>query len=36
MVDLAVPRDIEPEVGQLSDIYLYNIDDLQAIIDANL
>jgi glutamyl-tRNA reductase len=36
MVDLAVPRDIEPEVGQLPDIYLYNIDDLQTIIDANL
>jgi glutamyl-tRNA reductase len=28
MVDLAVPRDIEPEVGQLSDIYLYTVDDL--------
>lgn len=36
MVDLAVPRDIEPEVSQLPDIYLYNIDDLQTIIDANL
>ena len=36
MVDLAVPRDIEPEVGDLADIYLYNIDDLQTIIDANL
>ena len=36
MVDLAVPRDIEPEASQLADIYLYNIDDLQAIIDANL
>jgi glutamyl-tRNA reductase len=28
MVDLAVPRDIEPEVGQLSDVYLYTVDDL--------
>jgi len=30
MVDLAVPRDIEPEVGQLSDIYLYTVDELAA------
>lgn len=36
MIDLAVPRDIEPEVGQLTDVYLYNIDDLQCVIDANL
>jgi len=36
MIDLAVPRDIEPEVGQLADIYLYNIDDLREIIEANL
>lgn len=36
MIDLAVPRDIEPEVSELKDIYLYNIDDLQTIIDANL
>lgn len=36
MVDLALPRDIEPEVGELEDIYLYNIDDLQTIIQQNL
>lgn len=30
MVDLAVPRDIEPEVGALGDVYLYTIDDLSA------
>ena len=36
MVDLAVPRDIEPEVGDLRDIYLYSIDDLQEIINLNL
>ena len=36
MVDLAVPRDIEPEVGELRDIYLYSVDDLQEIINANL
>jgi glutamyl-tRNA reductase len=35
MVDLAVPRDIEPEVGNLPDVYLYNIDDLGAMIDEN-
>lgn len=35
MIDLAVPRDIEPEVSDLADIYLYNIDDLQTIIEAN-
>ena len=36
MVDLAVPRDIEPEVNDLKDVYLYSIDDLQQIIDQNL
>ena len=36
MVDLAVPRDIEPEVAELDDIYLYSVDDLAQVIDANL
>ncbi|CAA9889576.1 glutamyl tRNA reductase [Candidatus Methylobacter favarea] len=36
MVDLAVPRDIEAEVEQLPDVYLYTIDDLQATIDQNM
>ena len=36
MVDLAVPRDIEPEVAGLRDVYLYSIDDLQGIIDENI
>ncbi len=36
MVDLAVPRDVEPEVAKLSDVYLYTIDDLQNVIDDNL
>ena len=36
MVDLAVPRDIEPEVAELADIYLYSIDELQQIIEGNL
>lgn len=35
MVDLAVPRDIEPEVADLSDIYLYSIDDLKNIVEEN-
>ncbi len=36
MVDLAVPRDIEPEVNSLDDIYLYSVDDLQEVINENL
>ena len=36
MVDLAVPRDIEPEVEQLKDVYLYTVDDLQQTIDENM
>ncbi len=32
MVDLAVPRDIEPEVAQLPDVYLYTIDDLSSMV----
>ncbi len=35
MVDLAVPRDIETEVGNLDDIYLYTIDDLNKVVDKN-
>ena len=36
MVDIAVPRDIEAEVGELPDVYLYSIDDLSKIIEDNL
>ena len=36
MVDIAVPRDIEAEVGELEDVYLYTVDDLQEIIQENL
>ena len=36
MVDLAVPRDIEPEVGDLQDVYLYTVDDLKNVVDENL
>ncbi|MDR5859666.1 glutamyl-tRNA reductase [Halomonas eurihalina] len=35
MVDIAVPRDIEPEVGELSDVFLYTVDDLQEVIEEN-
>ncbi len=34
-IDIAVPRDIEPVVSELSDVYLYTVDDLKALIDAN-
>jgi len=36
LFDIAVPRDIDPEVGQLDGAFLYDIDDLQAVISANL
>ena len=36
MVDLAVPRDIEPEVGQLSDVYLYTVDDLRNTVEEGI
>jgi glutamyl-tRNA reductase len=35
MVDIAVPRDIESEVGDLPDVYLYTVDDLREVIDEN-
>ena len=34
MVDLAVPRDIEPEVKALNDVYLYTVDDLAGVVQA--
>ena len=34
MVDLAVPRDIEPEVAQLDDVYLYTVDDLAQVVQT--
>ncbi len=34
MVDLAVPRDVEPEVARLSDVYLYTVDDLSALVQS--
>jgi glutamyl-tRNA reductase len=36
MVDIAVPRDIHPDVGKLGNVYLYTIDDLQKVVDENL
>jgi glutamyl-tRNA reductase len=36
MIDIAVPRDIEPQVSELSDVYLYSVDDLREIVDQNL
>ncbi|MCJ7452016.1 MAG: glutamyl-tRNA reductase [Steroidobacteraceae bacterium] len=36
MVDIAVPRDIEPEVAELEDIYLFTIDDLQTVVNENM
>jgi glutamyl-tRNA reductase len=36
LVDLAVPRDIEPEVSEMGDVYLYAIDDLKDIVQENV
>ena len=36
MVDLAVPRDIEPEAGELDDVFLYTVDDLAQLVSTNL
>ncbi|MBV9190406.1 MAG: glutamyl-tRNA reductase [Betaproteobacteria bacterium] len=36
MVDLAVPRDIEPEAAELDDVFLYSVDDLGQIVAANI
>lgn len=36
MVDIAVPRDIEPQVGDLDDVYLYTVDDLHEVVAENL
>ncbi len=35
MLDLAVPRDIEPAVAELGDVYLYTVDDLEQVIEEN-
>ena len=36
IVDVAVPRDVEPEAAELDDVFLYSIDDLSNIVRGNL
>ena len=36
LIDIAVPRDIEPDVGKLDSAFLYNIDDLETVVASNL
>jgi glutamyl-tRNA reductase len=36
MIDIAVPRDLDPEINKLGNVYLYDIDDLQAVVDTNI
>lgn len=36
MVDIAVPRDLDPKIGELENVFLYDIDDLEGIVEANL
>jgi glutamyl-tRNA reductase len=36
MVDIAVPRDVEAEVADLNDVYLYTIDDIEGVVQENL
>jgi glutamyl-tRNA reductase len=36
IIDIAVPRDVEPDAGEIDDIFLYNIDDLQSVVERNL
>ena len=36
LIDISVPRNIAPEVNRIDNVYLYDIDDLQSVVDANL
>ena len=36
ILDIAMPRDVDPSVGELENVFLYNLDDLQAVVSANL
>jgi glutamyl-tRNA reductase len=36
LVDIAVPRDIDPQISKLKDVFLYTIDDLQQVVDENM
>ncbi|MGQ0561877.1 MAG: glutamyl-tRNA reductase, partial [Gemmatimonadota bacterium] len=36
IVDIALPRDVEPAVGAIEDVFLYNLDDLQQVVDSTI
>jgi len=36
IVDIAVPRDVDPRIGEIDDVYLYDIDDLQQVVQGNV
>ncbi|MGH9885415.1 MAG: glutamyl-tRNA reductase, partial [bacterium] len=36
ILDIALPRDVEPDVGELANVFLYNLDDLQAVVSSNI
>ena len=36
IIDIAVPRDVDPEINKVNNIFLYDIDDLQNVVDANM
>lgn len=36
LIDIAVPRDINPEIAKIDNVYLYNIDDLQTVVSSNI
>jgi glutamyl-tRNA reductase len=36
IIDVAVPRDVEPAVGDIEQVFLYNVDDLQTIVEENM
>lgn len=36
LVDIAVPRDINPEIAKIDNVYMYNIDDLQVVVNKNM
>jgi glutamyl-tRNA reductase len=36
ILDIAMPRDVDPAVGELANVFLYNLDDLQAVVSSNI
>jgi glutamyl-tRNA reductase len=36
IIDISVPRNIDPEINDLDNVYLYNVDDLQGVVDSNM